>query len=101
MSKPGGLRLSHIPATLEEARRLVAYNQDVIDRSASYDRIVRARRMLENLRPHIERLERMHAARSAAVLDGGYVTNAGGIEVVWSGAISRITGLQPSDLASA
>ena len=89
------LNHARIPATLDEARQMAEYNERIIETSDSLQRISRARRMLANVVPHLERLERQSAAEAARAEVREDQTD---YEVVWSGAICRQTGLQPSEV---
>ena len=84
---------ARIPATLDEARRLVAYHQRTIEASASWLQVERAKKALAATMPHVERLEQQEiAAQAPRVPDGGEY------DVLWNGAIYRQTGLQPSNV---
>lgn len=61
------LRTDRVPGSLDEARTLVAYNERIRATSKSAQRVERAERMLANLRPHVERLERAEAGREVAL----------------------------------
>ena len=89
------LNHARIPATLDEARQMAEYNERIIETSDSLHDIARARRMLANVVPHLERLERQAAAAAARVEAR---EDQDDYQVVWSGAISRQTGLQPSEV---
>lgn len=64
---PRGLAPARIPGSIDEARKLVAYNERVIASSGSRQRRMRAAAMLINLRPHVERLEAEERARLARI----------------------------------
>lgn len=80
--KGGGLKAHRIPGTLAEAEALVAYNERVLATSVGRERRARARRMLANLQPHLERLR---AAEVIARVPRVPRSTAEYI-VVWSGA---------------
>lgn len=61
------LRRDRVPASVEEAQRLIAYNERILASSDSPQRRVRAERMLENVRAELARLERDEAARLARI----------------------------------
>jgi len=88
-----------IPSTLADAQRMVDYCGRIIRGSDSWSRVERSRRMLANLLPHIDRLERQAAAAAECARAAGEFDETDAYVVVWSGEISRRTGVQPSDCA--
>lgn len=97
------LRGDRIPASVDEARTLVAYNERILATSESPQRRERAVAMLANVKPHLDRLEReerdrvarlMAATPPASTLDGQIQRRVRDredeFEVVWSGADKRV-----------
>jgi hypothetical protein len=62
-----GLTRDRLPGSVDEARTLIAYNERILASTVSGQRRVRAERMIANLRPHLERLERDEAERLARI----------------------------------
>lgn len=61
------LRFDRIPASVDEARQMIAYNERILATSQSPQRLDRATRMLANVRQHLERLEREERERVARI----------------------------------
>ena len=99
------LRTDRIPASVDEARSLVAYNERIIATSQSPQRRERAAAMLANVRPHLERLEReenhrvsklLAATPPASTIEGQLQRRVRDrrddeFEVVWSGDQKRVS----------
>lgn len=101
---PKGLRADRVPGTLDEARKMVAYNESILATTASGQRRLRAAAMLVNLRPHVERLKAEEAARCrriesstppASTIDGQLQRMRDAkrdepeFETVWDGAMGK------------
>jgi hypothetical protein len=100
-----GLRADRIPASVDEVRAMVAYNERILETSQSTQRRYRAERMLINLQPWVELLEREELERLAKIAAAAPpVSSFEGrvqqwrdtkdddeFEVVWSGKASLST----------
>lgn len=62
-----GLNRDRVPGSVDEAKALIAYNERILATSTSAQRRDRAERMLANVRPVLERLERDEAERLARI----------------------------------
>lgn len=57
------LHRDRVPGSIEQARSMVAYNERILATSVSGQRRHRSERMLANVRPYLDRLERDEAER--------------------------------------
>jgi hypothetical protein len=100
-----GLQTDRVPASIDEARKMVAYNEWVLETSRSAQRRDRAQRMLANLQPSVARLEREELERLAKIEAAALPASSfegrvqqwrdtkddDEFEVVWSGKASLST----------
>jgi hypothetical protein len=63
------LRHDRVPGSVDEARTMVAYNERILATSESPQRLHRAERMLANLAPVLQRLEREEVDRLRRIAD--------------------------------
>jgi hypothetical protein len=86
MARRRVLNRERLPGTLDEARRLIAYNEDVIRTSRSVQRRDRAAQMLSNLRPELARLEAADARREGPRAPATRIINGEEFEITFDGS---------------
>jgi hypothetical protein len=82
-----GLNVDRRPASLEEARSLVAYNERILHTSESAQRRDRAERMLANVRPYVAEFE----AKAPAAAPTPPARTDDAFDVVWDGNAGSLT----------